>query len=257
MRAINLVPADARPGRVSAGKSGGLVYGVLGVLAVLLIGVSLLAINKSKQATAEEELAAVQQSTQAYTTAATQFASFEQAASNAQQRIATVRGLAEARFDWAGTLRDLSRLVPADTQIFNLAASVGPSAGSGSGSVSSQFRSGINAPAVGMTGCSKSQSTVAKLVNQLQAMRRVINVTLEKSEQSGAAASGSSSGCTLSGTTYNFSLIVFFAPGKARAAGEVVPSTTPAATPASSTATPAATTPGATTPAPATNGAAQ
>ena len=31
MRAINLVPADSRPGRVNGGKSGGAVYGVLGI----------------------------------------------------------------------------------------------------------------------------------------------------------------------------------------------------------------------------------
>ncbi len=252
MRAINLVPADARPGRVSAGKSGGMVYGVLAVLAVLLVGVSLLALNKSKQASAEQELATVQQSTQAYATVATQFSSFEEAASKATQRIATVRGLADARFDWAGTLRDLARLVPADTQIFNLAASVAPSSGSGSGGGgASQFRNGLEAPAVGMTGCSKSQSTVANLVNQLQAMRRVINVTLEKSEQVGASGATGTSACTLSGTTYNFAVIVFFAPGKAKAAGSVVPQTTPAASAVSST------TPAATTPAPASNGASQ
>ncbi|MBJ7471337.1 MAG: PilN domain-containing protein [Solirubrobacteraceae bacterium] len=255
MRAVNLVPLDSRPGRVSGGKSGGAVYGVLGVLVVLLVGLSLFAMAKNDQSKAAQELATVQQSTQAYASVATQFSSFESAATQASQRISTVRDLAEARFDWAGTLRDMSRLIPADTQIYALAASVATNSGSGSGGAASQFRSSLEAPAVALTGCSKTQSTVANLVNQLQAMRRVTNVTLEKSEQAGSGTGGAGTSCTLGGTPFEFGLVVFFAPGKAQAAGEVVPSTTPpAATIASESATPAGTTPAATTPT-TTNGA--
>lgn len=258
MRAINLVPADSRPGRVNGGKSGGAVYGVLGVLAFLLLGLSVLAMSKRSEATANQELATIRQSTQAYDTVASQFSSFESAASQATQRISTVRGLAEARFDWAGTLRDLSRLVPADTQIYSLSASVSAASGSGSGGAASQFRSAIDSPAVSMTGCSKNHTSVANLVNQLQAMRRVTNVTLEKSERKPATGTGGSSSCTLGGTTNDFSLVVFFAAGKAQASGTVVPPTTPAATTiATEGASPAATTPGATTPATTPTGAAK
>lgn len=253
MRAVNLVPADSRVGRVNGGKSGGAVYGVIGVMVLLLLGLSTLALSKKHEAEAIQELAVVEQSTQAYTTVATQFSSFEQAAGQAEQRISTVRGLAEARFDWAGTLRDLSRLIPANTQIFTLSASVSADSGAAAGATS-QFRSAIQSPAVSLTGCSKSQSSVANLVNQLQAMRRVTNVTLDKSERTAAVASAGTAGCSLKGTAYEFSLVVFFAAGKAKASGEVVAATTPAtstiATESASPTTPAATTP-------ATNGAAQ
>lgn len=248
MRAVNLVPADARPGRVNGGKSGGAVYAVLGVLVVLLLGMSVLAITKRDAAEAEQELAAVQQSTQAYSSAAAQFSSFEQAADQAAQRITTVRGLADARFDWAGTLRDMSRLIPAETQILQLSASI--SSNSGAGGASDSMRSALDTPAVSLTGCSQSQSTVANLVNQLQAMRRVTNVTLSSSEQSESAGADDGASCTLSGNPFNFSLVVFMAPGTAQSSGTVVPQTTPPATPASATSTDssaAATSPAATT----------
>lgn len=244
MRAINLVPPESRPGRVSGGKSGGAVYGVLGALVVLLLGLSVLAISKRDTARAEQELAAVEQSTQAYTSAAAQFSSFEDAAKKASQRISTVRGLAEARFDWAGTLRDMSRLIPNDTAISGLSASVSDEAGSGGSGASNPLRSALTAPAISLAGCSKSQSTVANLINQLQAMRRVTNVTLSSSTKAESGGDAGSGDCAY----FNFSIVVFFAPGKAKASGSVVPSTTPAATPASST-SPAGTTPAATTPA--------
>ena len=41
MRAINLVPADERVGRVNGGKSNGAVYGVLVGLIVVLVGIAI------------------------------------------------------------------------------------------------------------------------------------------------------------------------------------------------------------------------
>ncbi len=112
MRAVNLVPPEARAGRVSPGKSGGAVYGVIGALVVALLMMSSLALVKKQKAAADQELAAVRQSTQAYEQVATQFAAFEKASKDANDRIELVRSLAQARFDWAGTLRDMARLIP-------------------------------------------------------------------------------------------------------------------------------------------------
>lgn len=243
MRAINLVPADSRPGRVSGGKSGGAVYGVLGGLVVLLLGVALLSMSKKSEKEAQQELAAIEQSTQAYTSVASQYSSFETAAQQAASRIETVRGLAQARFDWAGTMRDLSRLVPPTTQVYNLSASVQDGVGAGSGA-QSQLRSAQSTPAIAMTGCSKGQLEVAKLVNQLQAMRRVTNVALESSKE--VQASGAD-GCPFK-NGYDFVIVVFFAAGKAQPSGEATPApATGAATIATESATPSATTPTTTT----------
>lgn len=247
MRAVNLVPAEARSGGLSGGKSGGMVYAALGALVLVLLGTVVFALGKKDQAEAEQQLATLQQSTQAFTTAAGQYAPYESAASDAAQRITTVHGLTDARFDWAGTLRDLSRLIPASTQVYSLSASVSDSgSGAASGGASSQFRSKVSSPAVTMNGCSKSQDTVATLVTNLQALRRVTNVTLESSGKVATQGSGSSA-CSIP-NAYEFVLVVFFDAGKAQDSGSVVPGTTPTGTTTASattteTAAPASTTP--------------
>lgn len=228
MRAVNLVPADSRPGRINGGKSGGAMYGVLGALVVLLLGMSVLAQSKSKEAEANQQLAAVEQSTQAYSQIATEFSSFESAAAQANQRINTVRGLADARFDWAGSMRDLSRIIPKNTQLLTLNASVKEGLGSGGGS---SLRSAIPSPAIAMTGCSSNQDSVADLVANLQAMRRVTNVTLEYSQREDSAPLN----CRVAKEPYTFSIVVFLAAGDAQASTDAVPGSTPAgATPISS-----------------------
>ena len=243
MRAINLVPAESRPGRVNGGKSGGAVYGVLGLLVVMLLGLSVYATSKRDEARANQELATIDQSTQAYKQVASQYASFESAAAQANQRISTVRSLAEARFDWAGAMRDLSRLVPKSTRVSALTASISPTT-SASGGATSAFRGQLSAPAIAMTGCSLSQSTVATLITQLQAMRRVTNVTLEQSAtkvNAGDTAENVDSGCEY----YGFDLVVFFDPGDAVASADIAPSSSPA-TETISTESAGATTPPAT-----------
>ncbi|MDO9356812.1 MAG: PilN domain-containing protein [Solirubrobacteraceae bacterium] len=227
MRAINLVPADSRPGRVNGGKSGGAVYGLFGLLIVLIAAASVFAMAKRDEARANSELAAVQQSTDAYKTAATQYASFEQAAKQADERINTVRSLAQARFDWAGAMRDLSRLVPNTTRISALSASVSNGASSAGGGSGSALRSALPVPAIAMQGCTMSQNSVALLINQLQAMRRVTNVTLESSKKAEdkKASATSDSPTALPDTecdTYTFELVVFFAPGNAKLSTDAV-----------------------------------
>lgn len=268
MRAVNLVPPEARAGRVSPGKSGGAVYGVIGALIVALLMLSSLALVKKQKSAAEQELSAVQQSTAAYEQVATQFSAFEKASKDANDRITLVRNLSQARFDWAGTLRDLARLIPAQTQIQQLDASVKDGAPGAAGG--SSFRSQLaDVPAITLKGCTKSQTTVADLVTRLQAMRRVTNVTLEQSgtdatligeldksvkdigdigakkDESSGGGSASASDCSLPKPFYTFTVTVFYAAGKAQASADMSP-TTGSATAASSIASESA---GATTPA--------
>lgn len=244
MRAINLVPADERPGRVNGGKSGGAVYGVLGALAVLILVVAVFSLAKRDEARATQDLAAVEQSTQAYSSAASQYTSFEAAASQAAERINTVRSLADARFDWAGSMRDLSRLVPASTRVSGLTASVSASAGDATGGgAQSQLRSQVPSPAITIAGCTLTQDSAATLVTQLQAMRRVTNVTLESSKK--AENAGADDGAC---AHYEFTIVVFFAQGAAKSAADAAPSSTPATTTVSTDPS-GATTPAATTPA--------
>jgi Tfp pilus assembly protein PilN len=253
MRAVNLVPPESRVGRVTPGKSGGAVYGLLAGLVLVLAALSALAVTHKSKAAAEQELASVRITTQQYEQVATQYSSYSKAADDVSQRIKLVRSIAAARFDWAGSLRDLARLIPAQTQISRLDASVKDGVSVGSGG--SQLRSALSAPAITLKGCSVDQGTVADLVTRLEAMRRVTNVTLESSEteddasnlaesnadaSSSAAADGTASTdvCSLKKPFYTFTITVFYAQGESTTsdavggapAGTDVAATTPATT---------------------------
>ncbi|MBO9534194.1 MAG: PilN domain-containing protein [Solirubrobacteraceae bacterium] len=260
MRAVNLVPPESRAGRVTPGKSGGAVYGVLVGLVLIIAMLSLLALSQKSKAQAEQELASVNEATTAFQQVASRYSSYSKAAKDASDRIELVRSIADARFDWAGTLRDLARLVPRSAQIASLDASVKDGVSVGGGG--SQLRAALSVPAITLKGCSVDQATVADLVTRLQAMRRVQNVTLETSETeddatnldknlanagddptSGSSGSDSTSDnetCSLPKPNYSFTITVFYAPGKAQtsdavgttpaAGGTAVAATTPATT---------------------------
>lgn len=242
MRAVNLIPADQRGGTLGAGRSGGMVYGVLAALVAVLLGVSIYALAGRDVKNAEQEVATIEVAAQQYQAAAQQYASYESAAAEATARIAAVKGLSEARFDWAGSMRDLSRIVPSTTQVYELSANVRPAVGSPK--TTSSLRDALPVPAITIRGCSRTQETVADLMTRLQAMRRVTQVTLENSERSADAEPSAadpsgqnasavdSSGCSLTSKShYTFTLVVFFAPGASQPGADAAPGSTPGALP--------------------------
>lgn len=246
MRAVNLIPSDRRTGGLSGGRSGGMVYGALGALVLVLLAVSVYALAGRDAKTAEQELAQVQAATQQYEAAANQYAAYEKAAAEATARIEAVKGLADARFDWAGAMRDLSRVIPTNTQVMQLSANV--RGGTAAPTTNSTLREALDVPAITMLGCSANQRTVADLITRLQALRRVSQVSLERSARadSGEGGSGGDTVCTVkSANPYTFTIVVFYTAGTSKPGADAAAGTTPgdpAATPeAAGTTTTAAT----------------
>lgn len=222
MKAVNLLPSDQRgPAKApaaaktavaSAGGSFGawLVIGVLG-MAVLATAAYVLATNTIKDRQAE--LARVQQEAQVMKARAAALQSYADFKSLADQRVATVKGLAASRFDWERTLDDLSRALPGDVHLSSLNGSTNTS----SGTSSSGLRSAIQAPAIEMAGCTSSQHSVADLMSRLRNVRGVTRVALAKSDKDGTqmtvntAPDGSVAAqqCP-KGSPPSFDLVVFF-----------------------------------------------
>ena len=171
---------------------------------------------------------------------AARLASYAKFAQLAQARAQTVRQIAATRFDWHGALSDLSKVVPANTSLQSLTASVSPTAtvegggitGSGAGT---GLRSDISSPALELTGCTKTQDDVARLMSRLRLINGVTRVTLGDShkQDSAQAATAVSSGAgspTGSSATHDcgpntptFDLVVFFAPLPGAAAAGAKP----------------------------------
>ncbi len=274
MRAVNLIPAEARRGGSARGMAVVPTYVVLGTLAlgVVLAALYVLAGNNISQS--QSQLTSLDaQVAQAQSQAKT-LVKYQQFAKLEQARIQTVKQIASTRFDWYGALSDLSKVIPANTSLQSLYASVSPGSSSGAasgggGGSSTALRSDISAPAFELTGCTKTQDDVARLMSRLRLINGVTRVTLGDSQKQGGAQGGASVSSSSSGQPAgcgskapSFDLVVFFtplpgasttstgAPGATTAAGGKAPASTPAG--AASTASPAAsttTTPGATTPA--------
>jgi Tfp pilus assembly protein PilN len=267
MRAVNLIPSDARRGSTPAGRSGGTVYVLLAALtiAVVLVAVYVTATNKISDEQAK--VSSLQAQAAAAQGTATRLAPYVQFAQLAQSRATTIRGIASSRFDWQSALAGLARVIPANTSLQSLGGSVVPgvSVGGGGGSGASQVRTAIQAPAFQIAGCSDTQDDVARLISRLRLVDGVTRVTLEDSQKSAGAQAGAEVSTTGSGAAAGatggvgcgsnrptFDLVVFFQPLANAGAdgvtslGTPVSSTTGAA--ASTTGTAATTTGAATAP---------
>jgi Tfp pilus assembly protein PilN len=261
MKAVNLLPSDPRgapkataaiTARQDAPRGPG-AFIVLGALAfgVLALAGYVLTTNTIKDRQAEiSRLEVQQQAAERRVAALKPYAEFDQLA---KARFATLRDLAGQRFDWDQALRDLSRALPRDVTIKSLDGSLGAAA-SAPGAAAQQDASGRN-PQITLTGCTRSQKSVARLMARLATVNGVTRVKLASSGKSEAAATpaAGSAGATAqeppcgSGSRPDFNVAVQFGTGAAPASGNApVPATgagaatTPAATPSAS-ATPAPT----------------
>ncbi len=226
MKAVNLIPREARRGGVSPslGRLGAshLLIGLL-VVAVAMVTVYVLSNNTVNQRKAQLASLNVQMTRMQAEVA--QLQKYDQFEKLAQARAATVKEIATSRFDWHGALSDLSKVVPAKTVLESLVATVSSNT-SGTGGSAGVVRGDLSAPALSLKGCTGSQDEVARLMSRLRLINGVSRVTLEDSS---LAPTGSSAGCA--GPT--FDMVVFFQPLTGNAATLAgVPGAAPTPTPA-------------------------
>jgi Tfp pilus assembly protein PilN len=231
VRAVNLIPRDARRSGISPslGKLG-VAHFVVGLMVVALAFVTVYVLTNNTVSQRKSQLASLKQQVSNMQAQVARLNSYEQFEKLAQARAATVRQIASTRFDWHGALSDLSKVVPANTSLQSLVATVSSTASAGGGSSSGSggaVRSAIDAPAFELKGCTGTQDEVAQLMSRLRLINGVMRVTLEDSSKGSAAAPGTTSssagpsgaGCPAKGPT--FDMVVFFQP----VAGALAPST--------------------------------
>lgn len=236
MRAVNLIPADQRSGQpVGAGRSQGGAYAVLGLVG----GLALMAFfygearhDVNSRSAQTVSLAAQAQQAQAAVERLAPYTSF---VAEREQRVQAVDALVDSRFDWAHTMHEFARVLPAQTSIMSLSGSIG-TAGSAGASSSASSASGASAagasgavPTFSLTGCATSQSAVALTLERLRLIDGVKEVTLQSST-AGTLGSSTSGGC--SGHRATFAATVTFDPlpssSTVAAANKTVSDLTPA-----------------------------
>jgi Tfp pilus assembly protein PilN len=224
MRAVNLIPGDQRRGGGSGSGGGGSAsYVVLGVLGVLVIAMAALVLTGNTVNARKGDVAKANQEAASLEQQAATLKPYSQFATLSESRVATVKSLAESRFDWERAMRDLSRVLPADVWLTSLVGTVAPGVsfeGGGGGGATGALRSAVKAPAIEMVGCTVSQASVSRLMARLRTMRGVSRVSLaasEKADSQGSQPGGASGGGGSTGDCRNgdsrfpqFQIVVFF-----------------------------------------------
>jgi len=259
MRAVNLIPSEQRSGQpVGAGRSKGGAYAVL----VLVGGFALMAYlygqashQVSSRKSQAASLSAQAQQTQA---AAERLAPYTSFIALREARMQTVDSLVDSRFDWAHVLHEFGRVMPVNTSITALSGTIGattttgaaassspstsasPSASTSSGAASatSATPSG-SVPSFTISGCAINQPAVALMLERLNLIDGVKEVSLQSST-AGSSAGGGSAGGGCPGKDVTFAATVNFDPLPATtavaAAAKTVSDSTSAGSPAAKSA---------------------
>jgi Tfp pilus assembly protein PilN len=194
MKPVNLIPLDERRNNSVAGRSGGAVYVLLGALVVVVVLAATYSVAGRDVNDKRADLAATRAQANQLEAEAQRYAAYTTFAELRKTRTDMVAGIAHSRFDWARTLRELARTIPAGASLSSLTASV------------------ASGPSVQLQGCVPGgQKGAASLVSSLRRMEGVVRVSLASSDKgsSGGSTAGSSGtgGCMPGGATV--SLTVF------------------------------------------------
>lgn len=201
MRPINLIPADERRGQHAPLRTGPLSYVLVGMLVAALVGVAVLVTTSNQIAESKTEVTELKREDRAVKRKTERLAAYAQFKQLSEQRLATVKSLADSRFDWERVMRELSLVLPEDTWLTELVATASPSvdvgtSGGTSSSDSASVRGQAPGPALELIGCAKGQVGVAGFA---AALKDIDGVTRVAVESSGLAADGDAVGAGSAG----------------------------------------------------------
>jgi Tfp pilus assembly protein PilN len=210
VRPVNLIPQEQRRRTPSEGSGKG-AYGVLGLLAVLLVmavAYVLTANNVTERKSQADEARVEADRLEAQAQSKGEFSAFEQIA---MTRVASVSGVAATRFDWERFMRELSRVMPAGSWLISADASVtgATPSGASTGSTDATAEGATGGPAALLTGCTPKHSDVARMMVRLRQLHRVTDVELRQSTQEDGAAAAAIDTC---GSQTAFDIAVTFSP---------------------------------------------
>jgi Tfp pilus assembly protein PilN len=253
MRPVNLVPSDQRG--TATLRTDAVGYLIVGALALVLVGVTMLVLTNNKIADRHSTIADLHRQQAAAQAQAAQLQPFVSFKQTEGQRIKAIRDLADSRIDWNRVMQELARILPADVRLNDLTASA---SGSADGSTSTTGTATSSGPSLKMAGCAGGgHESVAAFIASLHDIDGVTNVDLQTSTKAGSSSTtagstgsttstgaGASEGCT--GDSASFQLIASFgspAGSSSSATASAIPSQTVSSTtpaPATGTQTPPA-----------------
>jgi hypothetical protein len=178
VKAVNLIPAEQRRGAGGfAGRSGGIVYVVVGALTIVVVLGVVYALAVKNVADRKGQLANVTAQSNAVQAQAAALAPYVSVEQLRQRAVSGAVGLAEQRFDWPDQMRQLALALPSDVTLTASNGTTVASASSGAAAPSATTSAG-SGPSVSMQGCASSQGEVATVVARLERLPGVAGVSL-------------------------------------------------------------------------------
>lgn len=223
MRPVNLIPPEDRRGEQAPLRTGPLPYVLLGALVAVLIGVTALILVNNQIAESKSEVATLESEDAIAAAQAQRLAAYTQFRDMSEQRVATVRSLADSRFDWERVMRELALVLPSSVWLTGLTATASPAVSVGEGGSSSSgasLRAQVPGPALELNGCASGQNAVAGFVTALKDIDGVTRVGVESSElgeeeevaptEAGASTDSNGDECRTHAFIAKFALVVAF-----------------------------------------------
>lgn len=209
MRPINLIPEEDRPDGQQPLRTGPLAYVIVGILALAVVGVTLMVVTEGQVSDRKAEVAQLEAEQRSTKAEAESLAAYTQFHNAREQRVETMTSLANSRFDWPRVMHELSLVLPSDVHLSSFSASASPESSEGEGS---GMRAAILGPALELVGCASSQSSVAALVGALKDIDGVTRVGVQSSAIGGSTESGSAaaSTCAAGKSVAQFQMTVAF-----------------------------------------------
>ena len=219
MKAVNLIPADAR--RTGRSMPTGLPFlGLVCGLVVVLVATVLFVIAHNRVESRQSQLTSVQANAARWSAAAATFAHDVSVAQLRQTKIGAVEGLVGQRTNWSELLGQLAAVMPARSRLSSMnataaaptAAAPTPAAAATTATTGSTTTpapaqaSASSASSIQLSACAASQSVVAQTMVALRRISGVSKVYLASSTSNGSSGSGS---C---GFPVTFSVTLAFVP---------------------------------------------
>jgi Tfp pilus assembly protein PilN len=199
MRPVNLIPPEQRRGQSGPSKTGATPYLVLVALGLAVAAVAAVVLTGNQINDRESEIASLEVREVAARQRAEALRPYAEFASLSQTREATVKSLAQSRFDWERVLRELALVIPSDVWLIEASGSVSPGA-EGESSSDSTTRGEIAGPALELTGCGASHEAVARFAAALEDIDGVTRVGVDSSQRPDAGPTGPPSGVGADGS---------------------------------------------------------
>jgi Tfp pilus assembly protein PilN len=204
VRPVNLIPPENRRGHHGPLRAGPLSYVIVAVLAVALLGVTLVVTTNNKISDRKAEKASLEAELAEAQAQAERLRPFTDFVALQRARQDTVTSLATSRFDWERVLRELAIVIPSDVWLTSLdaSASAETSASTSSTSSASTVAEGIEGPSLDIQGCASGHEAVARFLAALRDIDGVTRVTVTSSaRQESSSSTSSTSTAPSSGAT--------------------------------------------------------